>query len=187
MSTRRRLPPRLAAVVVVAVAAGTTAIAVAGGAAPNDVTLAGALKDDKPIAFTPADIAWQGSELSQRAVTLGQRVPLPTGGNFNGIRWNDLQTATDDDINFILQFNAACQWLRAAADQRDVEATAAIWKLIPAWPAMRRGGNGDVFLAALARLSVGGTNEASVALTVCRESHERESMYATGHGRTPPA
>lgn len=187
MRPRRRLRPRLAVVAVVAVAAGTTAIAAAGGAAPSDVTLAGALRDDKPIAFAPASIAWQGSELSERAATLGQRVPLPTGGNFNGVRWNDLQTATDDDINFILQFNAACQWLRAAADQRDPEATGAIWKLIPVWPAMRRGGNGDVFLAALARLSSAGTNEVSVALTMCRESHERESLYATDHGRTPPA
>lgn len=187
MNARRRLRSRLAAAAIAAVAASTTAIAVAGGASPGDVTLAGALTDDRPITFTPASVAWEGSELSQRAATLAQRVPLPTGGNFNGIRWNDLHTATDDDINFILQFNAACQWLRAAADQRDTKDASAIWKLIPTWPAMQRGGNGDMFLAALGQLWAAGTSEEPVALTACRESHERETLYATDHDRTPPA
>lgn len=181
---RRRRRRAIFLAVTGVVLSAAIALSVASGAAPDASVEGDALTTAPAITFTD-DGAAVGNDVAARAATLAGQVPLPTGGNFNGVRWGDLHSATDDDIAFILQFNAACQWLRAIADNRDAAAAIEMWKDIPAWPAMRRSGNGAVFAAAIDQLSSTDEPHASLVLESCRESHVRETSYAAAHDLTP--
>lgn len=154
-----------------------------GADASTELREAPSLTSAAPIEFSSAVAPLDGAALVARAGAIAEHVPVPVGGNFNGVRWPDLGTATDADIAFILQYNAACQWLRAAADGRDSSRASAVWNEIPDWPAMRIGGNAAAFVAALAALQRGDAGEPDlVLLRACRESHERESSYARTKG-----
>lgn len=131
---------------------------------------------------TPA-VSWSGPQIAERASLLASTVPLPAGGNLNGVRWAQLETATDQDIRFIIQYNAACQWLRATADKRDPSLQQEVWNEIPQWPAMRLGHNSDQFEAARTAAEAG---QPTPLLQQCRESHEREVAFANQQGLAPP-
>lgn len=136
------------------------------------------------IDFRAPAIGWSDGELVERASLFSGSVPLPTGGNFNGIRWDELKTGTDTDIRFVLQYNAACQWLRAAAGRRDSDRQDAIWDELPRWPAMRLGGIGAQFMSSRSEALQG---RGSALLDRCVESHLREVEFATAAGRHPSA
>jgi len=134
------------------------------------------------IDFRAPAISWSGTELAERASLFSGSVPLPAGGNFHGVRWDELETATDTDIRFLLQYNAACQWLRAAVDRRDSDTQDALWNELPHWPAMRLNDIGSQFTAARASALQGGD---SPLLNRCVESHLREVEFATASGQNP--
>lgn len=126
-----------------------------------------------------------GAALRQRATELAPSVPLPTGGNFNGVQWETIGNATDQQIARIQQYNAACQWLRAAADGREPDVTTAVLGAASEWPALRTLDESFNIKQALTtgRDRVTPQN----ALTECRASHEREIAYARSRGLAPPS
>lgn len=172
--------------------AGVALAALAAGLPAQGVSSEGPSRADilakpDPIEFGVSDPAWTGSALIGRAEEMARGVPLPAGGNFSGIRWKEAGFATDADIAFVLQHNAACQWLRAVADGRDPEAAGQAWREIPEWPAMRLGGNAGLFLAALDQVKSGESGAAPhPLLEACRASNRRERAYALAERSTPP-
>jgi len=176
MTTIKTFLRPIAATAVIVAAGASVAWGIQNGADPADV----AAQPD--IAFREPAVSWSGDELVRRAALFTSSVPLPSGGNFNGIRWTDLKAATDTDIRFLLQYNAACQWLRATADRRDTADQEAVWSQLPSWPAMRLDGYGEQFQSARASALQGSD---SPTVRRCVESHERETSYARGLGLTP--
>jgi hypothetical protein len=181
MSTRHAIASLGSVLAIVAVVAGS----VAQPGSSETPSHAEALARSAPLDFFAQGPTWTGDDLLRRSEQLGQRVPLPHGGNFNGIRWEEAGAATDADIAFVQQYNAACQWLRAADEGREAERLAVMWQEIPAWPAMRLGGNAEAFLSALAEQRGGGESGEPALLQACRESHERETAYAISLNRLP--
>ncbi len=176
MTTIKTLLRPIAASAVIVAAGASVAWGIQTGADPAEVSA------QPDISFREPAVSWSGEQLVKRAALFTSSVPLPTGGNFNGIRWTDLEAATDTDIRFLLQYNAACQWLRAAADRRDAANQDAIWSQLPTWPAMRLDGYGEQFQSARAPALQGRDSALSRR---CVESHERETSYARGLGLTP--
>lgn len=165
---------------VVSTAAGVLTASSTGNEAPASL---GGAAGSPDIEFSQG-VSWVGERLSSRAALLGSEVPVPRGSNFNGIRWNELGAGTDGDIRFLLQYNAACQWLRHAVSVPADPFTAEIWAEIPQWPAMRLSGHGDAFVAAYDEVRAGHI-EGSL-LAQCVEAHEREVTYARRAGVAPP-
>ena len=129
-------------------------------------------------------VSWTGKLLVARAAQLGSEVPVPRGSNFNGIRWDQLVAGTDGDIRFLLQFNAACQWLRhSVAEPNDPDAVA-VWADLPRWPAMRVSGQGEAFAAAHEEVLSGDTE--GDLLGQCVEAHDRQVRAAWERGVEPP-
>lgn len=125
------------------------------------------------------------SDVRRIAALLARRIPLPTGGNFNGIRWE----AADDsmsgsEIDAILQFNAACQWMRAIRDQREPKTARRILALVQVWPAFRATSPDAAQLRrAFSEAVTGGGADALAMLTECDAAHAREARYAATRGR----
>jgi hypothetical protein len=110
-------------------------------------------------------------------------IPLPAGGNFNGIRWE----LTDGDIpagqmDFVLRYNAACQWLRAW--RRGSASALGVFRRAVSSPAFR--GEGATRLAGVAaEAGRGGGKDLSAMLADCNASHGREVAYARRLGLAP--
>jgi len=116
-----------------------------------------------------------------KARELAAAVPLPDGGNFNGIRWDVLEGASRGEIRGLLAFNAACQWYRARSEGREEAVADAILKDVPRWPTFR-GGDRQV----IAQTMASGTGPLATAVTrECSELHDREVAYARSRGLTP--
>jgi hypothetical protein len=115
----------------------------------------------------PSDRAW--AEAQRRAT----RIPLPVGGNFNGVRWTTRPTLTPAQIEQILEYNAMCQWLRARRDQRDRDRAEQVLATVPSWPTMRAHGQSVA-------IAVGDATAAMARgiLADCERSHVREVAYA---------
>jgi hypothetical protein len=104
-------------------------------------------------------------------------VPLPAGGNFNGIRWELAGGALPREvIDGVQQHNAACQWLRAWS--RGVGGALRVLRAVPSWPAFRGTGVGASLAAVAAQAAAGGGPDASAMLAACDASHCREVAYA---------
>jgi len=164
--------------IVSAAALAAAGIAVAsrgtGGAAPaTSRTVLDALG---PRAYAPAT-ARDG------AAVRAAGIPLPAGGNFNGIRWELLQgDVPAAQMDFILQYNAACQWLRAW--RRGSLRALGVLQRAASWSAFRGGGElrlGEV----AAEASRGGGKDVTAMLAECTAAHTREAAYARGLGLTP--
>jgi hypothetical protein len=118
---------------------------------------------------------------SDEARRLAESVPLPEGGNFNGIRWDELGGVSRAGIKGLLLFNAACQWARAQDDGREPTKARLILDEVPRWPTLRQGDR-NAFARALV------LTEGQLAAGVrrdCRELHEREVTYAKQRGTLP--
>jgi hypothetical protein len=97
-------------------------------------------------------------------------VPLPAAGRFSGIRWETAQAdLTPGEVERVLQANARCQWLRAAAASREAATADAVLAEAAGWPAFRD--EGPVAESAL--------------LLECVASHAREVAYARRLGLPP--
>jgi hypothetical protein len=145
------------------------------GETPGDTSRA-VLNALGPQAYTPGT-ARAG------ATVRAAGIPLPAGGNFNGIRWE----LADSDIpagqmDFVLQYNAACQWLRAW--KRGSASALGTFRRAASWSAFR--GDGASRLAGVAaEASRGGGRDVTEMLADCSASHRREVTYARELGLTP--
>ena len=113
-------------------------------------------------------------------------IPLPAGGTFAGVRWEEAGgVLSHSEIAAVLQFNAACQWLRAWRDGRDGGTSAQVLADVPAWPAWRNSETSAVLADVAADVRAGGGKASAAVLADCDASHEREVAYATARGLTP--
>jgi hypothetical protein len=113
-------------------------------------------------------------------------VPLPAGGTFDGIRWElGGDGVGTGDIEATLQYNAACQWLRAWRDGRDAALAVRVLQTAPSWPAMRGTESGEWLARVAADVSAGGGETATAVLADCDASHAREVEYAARLNLTP--
>jgi hypothetical protein len=111
-------------------------------------------------------------------------VPLPRGGNFNGVRWEEAGAGLSDaDLQAVQQYNAACQWLRALSDGRETVVARAILADVPSWPSLRGTDKAQLWAAAMADFPSGPA--ATALLADCQASHAREVEYAKGLGLAP--
>jgi hypothetical protein len=129
-----------------------------------------------PQAYAPAT-AREG------AAVRAAGIPLPAGGNFNGIRWELLEgDVPAAQMDFILQYNAACQWLRAW--RRGSAGALRVFRRAASWSVFR--GEGASRLAAVAaQASAGGGAAATAMLSECEAAHRREVAYARRLGLAP--
>jgi len=112
-------------------------------------------------------------------------VPLPAGGTFHGIRWELAGALTHADIDGVLQYNAACQWLRAWRDGRERARAVSLLQAVPGWSAMRGTESGEVLSRVAAEVRATGGQTATAMLADCDASHAREVEYAARMGLTP--
>ena len=119
------------------------------------------------------------------AVERAAAVPLPAGGTFHGIRWELAGTLTHADIDSVLQYNAACQWLRAWRDGRERSRAVSVLRAVPGWSAMRGTESAEVLSRVAAEVRAGGGESATSMLADCDASHAREVEYAARMGLNP--
>jgi hypothetical protein len=113
-----------------------------------------------------------------QAALRGLGIPLPAGGTFNGVRWEQGGDVTAGQLDGVLEYNAMCQWLRAWRDGREPGLAAQVLQTVPAWPALR----GTEAQATLTRLAAqvqrGHRPPSGGVLRDCDASHRREVAYA---------
>lgn len=178
---------------VLVVALAATALAAAGGSAlrrepaaaaavPAAATLAEALT--RAPAVTAPGARYDGASARFQAALRGLAIPLPPGGTFNGVRWEQGGPVTAAQMDGVLEYNALCQWLRARRDGREPALAAHVLQAVPDWPAWRgtRAGRSLARVAAEARGRL-----ARRVLAGCDASHRREIAYAKELDLTPSA
>lgn len=179
MTLRRRV------VMVIAVAFGGIASAVVvgpgPGAAPADESSPGAqarrLAASPPLDFSDRATV-DGRDLRAAAERDAQDVPLPIGGTFNGIQWEQLgDVFPAAGVPQMLEYNAACQWLRARRDGRQTKVANEVLATVSSWPAFRRTETGPVLADAIS-----GGDVLGVILADCDAAHAREVEYARARG-----
>jgi len=183
--TSSRVPRKVLALLVssASIAAVLTVSGHAGASAPDrpvqqadDLAAAPDLDRSAPAGYDPA----QARSVAGRR---GAAVPLPPNGNFNGIEWERAGGVFGDaEIEGALEFNAACQWMRAAHDGTNGDALAVLDR-VPNWPTFRHG-DGSIGQA-VAEAHAGGGPVYEAMLAECEASHDREVRYAAEQGLTP--
>jgi hypothetical protein len=172
-----RTAPLLAAAALVAAACGGSPAAPRGAAARADALTR---------ASAPGGGGYPAARARAQARVRGAAIPLPPGGNFNGIRWEQasgvLPAAT---IDAVLQYNAACQWLRSASVAARRPLALRVLRSVPRWPAFRGTPAGAAIARVTAQTAAGGGSDARAALASCEASHAREVAYAASRGLTP--
>src|SRR3954471_260021 len=92
-----------------------------------------------------------------RALGRASAIPLPAGGNFNGIDWwVDGGSWASSAIEGMLEYNAACQWLRAWRDGREAQLALNVLSAASGWPAMRGTESGELLTRVAAQARAGG-------------------------------
>jgi hypothetical protein len=178
---------RLAAILATGAVAGGLLGAVAGSAAPSSgddassaAALAAAPRTDWEGATYPAAQARRVA--SERA----GGIPLPAGGTLHGVRWELGEgIVAESEIDGVLAYNAACQWLRAWRDGRDAATALEVLKQAPEWPAFRGTESGKFVAVVAEEASAGGGETAAGMLRDCDAAHAREVVYAKSIGRQP--
>ena len=174
-------------------AAGLAAVAavgagVAGAQSPGDAapqSKSAGLRGAAAIGFDkPGRVFASATDARSAAATGAKSMPLPRGGNFNGVRWEEAGAGlTDADVQAVQQYNAACQWLRALSDGREPVVARAILADVPSWPSLRGTDSAQLWAGAMADFPKG--DLATALLADCRASHAREVEYARGLGLSP--
>jgi len=134
----------------------------------------------RPVLDALGPQAYAPGTAREGAAVRGTGIPLPAGGNFNGIRWE----LVDGDIpavqvDLILQYNAACQWLRAW--RRGSASALGVLRRAASWTALRGSSIADV----AAEASRGRGKGLTMMLAECDAGHTREVAYARRLGLTP--
>jgi hypothetical protein len=172
-------------------AAGLCAAAVSAGVAgaqssdDSPLSKSAALRAAPAVGFDkPGRVFSSGEQARSAAATAAESVPLPRGGNFNGVRWEEAGAGlTDIDVQAVQQYNAACQWLRALSDGRDAIVARTVLADVPSWPSLRGTDKAQLWTDAMASFPDG--EPAAAVLADCRASHAREVEYARGLGLAP--
>ena len=159
---------RLAAVAVIGAAGGIAlGSAVAAPRAPQG-------KLERAQALTGAPITDRNGPVHTAAEARGVAtvrslpIPLPDGGNFNGIRWEiGGDGVGESDIDGVLNYNAMCQWLRAWRDGREAALDLPVLETVPAWPALRETESGAYVSNVVEEASAGGGETATGVLRDC--------------------
>ncbi|MDX6640809.1 MAG: hypothetical protein QOF12_1820 [Solirubrobacteraceae bacterium] len=182
--------PRLLAIIAAAGAAATLALSggsqpAAGSSNPQQT------KADELAAAPMVDRTAGGPSYTAGAAARGQadrtvdRLPLPAGGNFNGIRWEEGGVLTAAEIEGVLEYNAFCQWIRAARDDADPGTALGVLDDVPQWPAFRGTAEADLLSEAVAEARAGSGPVLDGVRRDCDASHGREAAYARERGLTP--
>ena len=85
----------------------------------------------------------------------------------------------------MLQYNAACQWLRAWRDGRERGVAERVLAEVPSWAAWRGSETGTALAAVAADVARGGGNASAGMLADCDAAHARELQYAAALRLTP--
>jgi hypothetical protein len=137
-------------------------------------------------ASTTAGAAIGAEKARSVAADVARSIPLPSGGTFDGVRWEEAGgVLTPDEIAFVLQYNATCQWLRAWRDGRNTPVSARVLAELPSWPIWRGPEAAAVIAGVVGDVRAGGGASARAMLADCDASREREVRYATAKGLTP--
>jgi hypothetical protein len=180
MSPRVRKVRLLAAATLACAGTGFGTAAVAGLAQPDPTGQATGLTRALPVDGVDGPVV-AAKDARAVAAKVAERIPLPAGGTFSGIRWETLGgTISAGEIESMLEYNAACQWLRAQRDGRDTAVAGTVLKALPAWPALR----GTESAGVLSEAADGDKLRAGV-LADCDASHDREVAYAKALGLPP--
>jgi hypothetical protein len=117
---------------------------------------------------------------------LAREIPVPAGGTFSGIRWEQAGgVVSRTEIAAVLQYNATCQWLRAWRDGRERATSQQVLADVPSWPAWRFSVTATVLAKVSGDVRAGGGDSAAAVLADCDAAHEREVVYAVARGLTP--
>jgi hypothetical protein len=117
---------------------------------------------------------------------LAAAIPLPAGGTFSGVRWEEAGGLfSRAEITGVLQYNAACQWLRAWRDGRDKATAGQVLGYAPTWSAWRFADGADALARVAADVRAGGGQAATAMVRDCDAAHERETAYAAARGLPP--
>jgi hypothetical protein len=182
-------------VLVAAAVAAATALAVLGGSAlrrapavaapaPSAAVQAEALAGAATL--TAPGARYDGAAARFQAGLRGLHVPLPAGGTFNGVRWEQGGPVTAAQMDGVLEYNAMCQWLRAWRDGRARTVAAFVLHAAPEWPALRGTETGRALARVAADVRHGGRRRlAGAVLARCDASHHREVSYARELGLAP--
>jgi hypothetical protein len=181
-------------VLVAAAVAAATALAAAGGrlerrGAPVAPAPPAAAVQAEALANAPAPVAparrFDGASARPAAALRGLGIPLPAGGTFNGVRWEQGGAVTAAQMDGVLEYNAMCQWLRAWRDRREPGLAAQILQTVPAWPALRGSEAATTLTRVAAQVRSGHGPAARAVLRDCDASHRREVAYAKELGLPP--
>jgi hypothetical protein len=141
------------------------------------------------LAGAPAPAAarpvYDGASARFQAALRGLGIPLPAGGTFNGVRWEQGGEVTAVQMDGVLEYNAMCQWLRAWRDRREPVLAAHILQTVPAWPALRGTEAATTLTRVAGQVQSGRSPPACDVLRDCDASHRREVAYAKELGLTP--
>lgn len=175
----------VAVIVVVGAAVGAGQHGHGAAAAADDA----ATLQSRQLAAAPDVVIGGGEELDGRraaalAANLATRVPLPAGGNFNGIQWSELDGAIGAAlVQEVLEYNAACQWYRALRDGREVGDARRVIADAPSWQGIRGRATGELAAGVAADVAAGGGEVLTEVLRQCDAAHEREVAYAAAGGK----
>ena len=184
-----RLPRLLA---IIAAASATAALALSGGSQPAagssnpQQTKADELAAAPIVDRTAGGPSYAAGDAARgEADRTADRLPLPGGGNFNGIRWEEGGVLTAAEIEGVLEYNAFCQWIRAARDDADPGTALGVLDDVPQWPAFRGTAEADLLSEAVAEARAGSGPVLDGARRDCDDSHVREVAYAARLGLAP--
>jgi hypothetical protein len=175
----------VAAAAALAAAAGQVAgPRVSPAAPPPDRALRAAALADAP-GLTTAGPSYTAATARFQSALRGLGIPLPAGGTFNGVRWEEGGPVTSAQMDGVLEYNAMCQWLRAWRDGRERALATRILQIVPSWPALRGTAAGGQLTELAAAVRGGPETPARSVLRGCDESHGREVDYAERLGLAP--
>ncbi|MFL5843605.1 MAG: hypothetical protein ACJ762_02860 [Solirubrobacteraceae bacterium] len=189
----RTMRIRLLLLALAAAITATALLLVAGGNQPaHGASDPAAVTQAQSLAAEPnldrrAAPAYSGGEQARAAAArFAERVPLPDGGNLNGIQWEAAGGVfSAPEVETVIEANAVCQWLRALRDRRGESAARRVLDAAPGWPGLR---DQDGFTASVvADVRAGGGERLEAALRDCDDAHEREVAYAKQMGLAPSA
>jgi hypothetical protein len=180
----RRLVGVMAAVVPASVAAVIVLGASATGQVRADQDAKGPLARSEALAAAPAlgvmAVEPVPAESARGVADLyAESIPLPSGGTFNGVRWEQAGGEfRPTEIATVLQYNAVCQWLRAWRDGRQVDVARQVIADAAGWPNLQAAEPGGRIQQLSDDVTRGEGEVLKATLADCDAAHAREVAYA---------
>lgn len=145
-----------------------------------------------PTVSTENDVHYKNSDTARRAaIDIGRDIPLPTGGNFDGIHWSTVDDGIGiwaSEVQELLEANASCQWYRAFSEGRDPKVASTVVQAIPQWPALRRAMIQESASKIAKEVASDSSDRPELASKTaeCDRVHKDEIGAAQARGLTPP-